>query len=84
MKKQYNKPYIGLESFQLNAAIADACSTSGGTAINHGESTCSFANGQFFSLFNCETDVTGPANDGNDTLCYQGPLLSGGIVFTFS
>lgn len=84
MKKQYNKPYIGLESFQLNAAIADACSTMGNTPINHEEDVCSFAGGQFFSLINCQMDLTGPANDGNDAICYHGPLASGGIVFTWS
>ena len=58
MKKEYNKPYIGVESFQLNAAIADACSTMGSRPINHGETTCSFANGQFYSLINCQIDLS--------------------------
>lgn len=84
MKKVYSKPYIGIDSFQLNAAIATACTTGGGQSINHGESTCSFANGQFYSLVNCQIDLTGPANDGNDTICYHGPLLTGNITFTFS
>ena len=85
MKKVYSKPYIGLESFQLNAAIASACSTMGKQPINHGESSCSFNDeGQFYSLVNCQIDLTGPANDGNDSICYHGPLISGGISFTFS
>ncbi len=84
MKKQYQKPYIGLESFQLNAAIADACSTNNYRPINHGPSSCSFANGQFFSYQNCQMDLTGPVIVGIDTVCYHGPLLSGGVIFTFS
>ena len=91
MKKEYNKPYIGVESFQLNAALATACSTSGYIAINYGPSTCAFppssetpGKGQFFSLINCQFDLTGPNEDGNDTDCYHGPLLSGNITFTWS
>ena len=84
MKKQYNKPYIGLESFQLNAAIADACSTMGYRPVGPSENECSFAGGQFYSAINCKLDLTGPANDGNDGVCYHGPLATGGIVFTWS
>lgn len=90
MKKQYKKPYLGLESFQLNAALAAACSSSSGsgrrTPINHGETTCSYpiGSGQFFSAYNCQVDLTDATVDGNDTLCYHGPGLSNGMVFTFS
>lgn len=86
MKKQYKKPYLALESFQLNAAIANACSTTKRTPIRHQEDTCSYpvGSGQFFSLFNCQVDVSDGSNDGNDTLCYHGPELANGIVFTFS
>ena len=86
MKKSYRKPYLGVEAFQLNAAVAEACSTAGREPIHYGESNCSFPkdSGQFFSLFNCQIDVTNGSNDGNDTICYHGPLLSNNIVFTFS
>ena len=95
MKKSYNKPYLGVESFQLNAAVANTCtggnarSAPRGIAINHWESTCSFPEGpnkpgQFFSLVNCQIDLTDGSVDGNDTLCYHGPMLSNGIIFTFS
>ncbi len=93
MKKTYFKPTVGFESFQLSAALATACSTPSAAsshsiqttiAINHGANDCTFANGQFYNFFNCSIDLTGPEFDGNDTLCYHGPMLSSGIVFTFS
>ena len=92
MKRRYQKPCLEMESFQLNAALALSCSAQGKIPINQGEDACSFGGpggagsgvGQFFNLFNCRVDLTGPANDGNDTICYHGPLATGGISFTFS
>ena len=86
MKKIYKKPYLGVESFQLNAAVAAACSSDGRRPINHRSTTCSFPekSGQFFSLVNCQIDVSDGSVDGNDTICYHGPLLSNGITLTFS
>ena len=34
MKKNYTKPYIVVETFQLDAAIADSCSSEGKQALN--------------------------------------------------
>lgn len=87
MKKPYRKPYLGVESFQLNAAVAAACSTDQRIPINHGPSSCAFPskdNAQFFSLSNCKIDVTDGSQDGNNTVCYHGPLLSNGITFAYS
>ena len=93
MKKTYRKPYLGVESFQLNAAVAATCSGGNsrssprGISINHWETTCAFPdnnNPQFFSLSNCQIDLTDASLDGNDTLCYHGPMLSNGITFTYS
>jgi len=85
MKRPYKKPYLEVESFQLDAAIAEACSTLGSIAIHHTEEkNCTFANGQFFNLINCSMDLTGASIDGNDTVCYHGPFLSGGKTFTWS
>jgi len=84
MKRPYQKPYLGVESFQLNAAVAVACSTLGATPIRHGPDDCTFDNGQFYNLFNCQIDLTGPGNDGNDTICYHGPTASHGQIFTWS
>lgn len=85
MKREYKKPYLLVETFQLNAAIAAACSSDGGIAINYGENSCGFDRGttkqfQFFNYINCEVDLTGPA-DGNDTICYHGPTVSPGLLF---
>ena len=83
MKKKYVKPYIAVESFQLNAAIA-SCTSEGGIPINKSENDCGFDTGvdnqfQFFNYINCDVDLTGPEGDGNDTICYHGPTWG----FTF-
>ena len=77
MKKTYVKPELVVESFQLDAAIAASCSSQGYIPINYGENNCTFDNGQFFNYNNCQMDLTGSEGDGNDTLCYHGPLLAG-------
>lgn len=76
MKKKYVKPYIAVESFQLNAAIA-SCTSEGYIPIGKSENDCGFGVGvdgnfQYFNYDNCEVDLTGP-EDGNDTTCYHGP-----------
>lgn len=76
MKKTYTKPYLVVESFQLDASIAASCSSQGFIPIGFGENTCSFDNGQFYNFNNCQVDLTGPDGDGNDTLCYHGPILA--------
>ncbi|MBE6984290.1 MAG: hypothetical protein E7434_01510 [Ruminococcaceae bacterium] len=84
MKREYVKPYLGLESFQLDAAVATACSTLGFYPIRHREENCTFDDGQFYNFFNCLIDLTDDTKDQNDAICYHGPLASGGIVFTWS
>lgn len=81
MKKTYTKPYLVVESFQLDAAIAANCSSQGFIPIGHGEDSCTL-DGEFFNLNNCQTDLTGPDGDGNDTICYHGPIF--GVVFVAS
>lgn len=77
MKKEYKKPYLLVETFQLDAAIAASCSSQGFIPIGRSENTCSFDGGQFFNYNNCQMDLTGPEGDGNDTKCYHGPMLAG-------
>lgn len=77
MKKIYSKPYLAVESFQLDAAIASACSTDNKETLNHGIDTCVSNTGYFGdacgnSGFIDVTDFEG--GDTNDTLCYHGPL----------
>lgn len=80
MKKEYQKPYLAVESFQLNAAIATGCSSEGKQPIHYAENTCWLGDneGEQPSVFigaACEVDVVnGVGGDGNDTLCYQGPI----------
>lgn len=88
MKREYKKPYLLVESFQLNAAVAGSCAAQHGITINYGENSCGFDVGvtkqfQYFNYKNCEVDLTGP-DDGNDTICYHGPLAAGGLVFIAS
>ncbi len=73
MKTEYQKPYLAVESFQLNAAIAGACRDSGAVPLNHGLNDCSPAEeAPGIQLFGaaCEIDIV---NDDNpDGTCYQG------------
>ena len=84
MKKEYKKPLIAVESFQLDAAVAGTCVANGFIPIGHGEDNCWFADRQFFNYNNCQFDLTGPGGDGNDTLCYHGPTETGGMTFISS
>ena len=83
MKKEYKKPLIAVESFQLDAAVAATCSSQGFLPLGHGEDNCSYY-GEFFNVDNCQVDLTGPEGDGNDTLCYHGPILTPGLIFVAS
>lgn len=81
MKKKYVKPILVMESFQLDAAVAASCSSQKYIPIGYGENSCGFDKistdyWQFFNYDNCEMDLTGPGEDGNDTLCYHGPILA--------
>lgn len=85
MKKIYTKPYLAVESFQLNAAIAASCSSDGGIAIHYGESTCSdSATGYFADVGVCSFDGNGKGGDGNDGPCYHGPFHTDGQTFISS
>lgn len=75
MKKSYNKPYLAVEFFQLDAAIAAACSTNNLLAIHHGLDTCTAveeAPGLNYFGDMCMHDVK-VEGDGNDEICYHGP-----------
>ena len=89
MKKKYIKPYVAVESFQLDAAIAASCSSQNFIPIGRGENNCGFDTPneegftyEFFNYTNCATDLTGPEGDGNDTVCYHGPTY--GMTFIAS
>lgn len=88
MKKAYIKPYLAVESFQLDAAIAASCSSQNYIPINYGENNCGYGGSiedkkfQFFNWDNCDIDLTGDSVDGNNTECYHGPGF--GITFISS
>ena len=84
MKKEYKKPLIAVESFQLDAAVAGTCVANGFIPIGHGENDCKFDGGAFFNFLNCQVDLTGPGGDGNDTECYHGPTAADGMTFISS
>lgn len=74
MKKEYKKPYLLVESFQLDAAIAASCSP-GKIPLHYGLDSCTleeemFGFGYFGNLCIHDVKVEG---DGNDTICYHGP-----------
>lgn len=84
MKRKYEKPYMTVESFQLDAAVAQGCTP--GLTINYSEDTCGLGDGsqdekmfQFFNWANCAFDLS--YTDGNDAVCYHGPLVVGGTFF---
>ncbi len=73
--KKYTKPYLLVESFQLDTAIA-SCTSDGGMALGKYLSNCTLEEempgiGYFGPA--CVYDARNP-NDPNDTICYHGPL----------
>ena len=80
MKREYQKPYLAMESFQLNAAIAASCSSEGKQPIHYGENTCIVGDNSDETSIEylgnaCVLDIVGEiGGDKNDTICYQGPF----------
>lgn len=78
MKKEYIKPYLAVESFQLDAAIAGACGGANQMQLNHQVHTCTLADetndyGLIYFGNACGTaggmDIVTPDNP--DGSCYQ-------------
>ena len=84
MKKTYSKPYIAVESFQLDAAIASSCSGTGKMPLHFGQNSCtSFEEAPGLGYFgsacaaNGGYDVINPdTDDNNGNFCYHGPMFS--------
>ena len=76
MRKAYNKPFIMVELFQLNAALASACSSEGKYPLNYSLDSCSESEGLGAGYWSngCTHDVTIPDGDGNDGICYHAAL----------
>ena len=83
MKKTYTKPYIAVESFQLDAAIAASCSSEGKTALNYVIATCKdytdYAELGYFG--NSCTHNVALEGDGNDFICYHTQMVDADTVF---
>ena len=79
MKKTYVKPYLAVETFQLDAAIASSCSSAGRIPLGFYQETCADEGGAGYFGDACGkdpngTDVTAPGADSNDRICYHGPI----------
>lgn len=84
MKRNYTKPTVMFESFQLACAIAGDCTYT----LNIYSYICAADenmqgmgpsnNGIFYDYNNCQFDLTGPELDGADSMCYHGPFFTGG------
>lgn len=86
MKREYRKPYLLVESFQLDAAIAAACSEDGKMPINYGLDTCRATEedpGMTYIGNMCIHDVK-VEGDGNDLICYHGPMVDFNSTFLAS
>ena len=86
MRREYHKPFLAVESFQLSAAIAASCTGNGGVALNHDIGSCweNTSNGVFYNAALCDVDLTPPDDDGGDSLCYHGPDWTNGVTFIYS
>ena len=74
MKKIYTKPYIAVESFQLNAAIAASCSSQGLQAINYEMDKCNLQKeipNEIYIGAGCNTNILNSDVSTDDGLCYQ-------------
>lgn len=73
MKRKYFKPYLAVESFQLNAAIAGSCSN-GKISLNHEIDACTLddeTNDFMAPIFGAPCDVNVVQSDNPDGICVQ-------------
>ena len=86
MKKTYTKPYIAVESFQLDAAIAASCSPTKGS-LGYSVNTCTLSDekGTYAPTLHVlglacgsvgEVDIVTSGSDENDLYCYHGPTIN--------
>ena len=79
MKKEYVKPYLALESFQLVAALAGSCTDQGYTPLNQSVDDCKGLESVGIPFFggSCQMDVFE-----NQELCYQTMIEGTGVTLT--
>lgn len=83
MKKTYTKPYIAVETFQLDAAIANSCTSQGKQSLGYAIDDCDLdleLPGYKFIGTQCDYDVR-VEGDGHDELCYHGPIVDANSLF---
>ena len=83
MKKEYVKPYLAVESFQLDASVAGGCATK----LGHDEKGCTFLTARDQGVY---LDIQfGPACgeiggidmlQENPDICYHGPVSTFGLL----
>lgn len=72
MKKDYIKPYLAVESFQLDAAIAGTCTGDGKMPMNHYPDSCNLEDfGEEVFGSQCGDNVVANPGDQSDAICYQ-------------
>ena len=81
MKKEYVKPIVMVEFFQLDAAIASTCSDDKKISLNHYMNSCTLEEtmpglGYFGNACTHDVQVEG---DGNDLICYHGPTPASSV-----
>lgn len=83
MKRKYMKPYIQVEPYQLDAAVAASCTGEGYLPLNHSVGSCwdNTLNKYFFNANVCDVDLTPAGDDGGDTMCYHGPSAAYGVTY---
>lgn len=70
MKKAYEKPRVGYESFKLSNSVSSGCE---GIA-NLGENQCSITIPELgIEIFNIQIMCEYTAPGGDDTICYHAP-----------
>lgn len=74
MKKIYTKPFIAVESFQLNAAIAASCSSQGKQKVGFTMDGCNLAEeapNEIYIGKACAENILNSDINTDDGLCYQ-------------
>ena len=92
MKKIYTKPYIAVESFQLDAAIAASCTPTKGS-LGYTVNDCTLSDGKGVQMPNAHIigpactsdgvsiDIISAGSDANDYYCYHGPTIDVNTLF---
>ena len=75
MKRKYQKPYLAVEPYQLDASVAAACSVENNIPIGFYDNTCVHESGFFGNL--CDNDIV-------QFECYHGQYGPDGMTFTYS